>query len=552
MRKALITAGLIATLALSAAPRAPARQEVSRDVTAGRGLKVRMGSGDEVELYVGSHALVIGVSAYSNGWSPLPGVEADVPAVSEVLEKNGFQVETLTGQDATSRGIRVAIEAFIDKYGYEPHNRLVIYFAGHGYTGKTALGERDLGYIIPSDTPLPNADELRFRQTAISMEKIEGYARQIEAKHALFVFDSCFSGTLLNTLRSEVPPGITENTSLPARQFITAGSDKQVVPDRSVFRQYFVKGLRGDADTNNDDYVTGLELYLYLHEHVTAERRKEQTPRYGSIYEGNIVFALPEATRGMKRAARREPVDPSVPELMLWAAVKDSDDPEDYKIYLEEYPDGRFSALARRRVAQGEKASEETAHSGSPKVAEAQKGVLTLDFDSINGRVPVPAGDYLNRFGVTVGEDMTKGSELVILDLKTFYSGQAVRASSGDNGLAHTKLAKVENPIVFTLKLPYPVQTVRFIRPKLIAATESGVTFPEWSVRALDAAGEVLDSTGEGLGSYFSDLPPRAFALNGAGITALRFTSNNHDFAAFHGVVIDDLTLILSAPQPAP
>lgn len=549
MRQALITAAVFFALAPALAPRAPGRQGASRDVSARRDFMVRLDGGDEVELYEGSHALVIGVSAYTNGWSPLAGVADDVPAVTKVLEENGFQVTTLSGPSTTSRGIRSAIEEFIENYGYNPHDRLLIYFAGHGHTGKTALGERDIGYIIPADAPLPEADDRVFRQRAISMEKMSEYARQIEAKHALFVFDSCFSGSLLSSLRGGVPPGITAVTSLPTRQFITAGSEQQAVPDKSVFRRYFVAGLSGGADINGDGYVTGVELFLYLQQHVTAERKEAQTPQYGVIDDarinrGDIVFALPRPAATPARPARPEPVDPSARELIIWATVKDSGDPEEYKIYLEQYPNGQFAALARQRLARARASAGPPPRPASERLAAARRGVLKLDFDSVDGKRQVPADDYLNSAGITV-EGVTEGSKIVILDLSTFYGGQAMRASSGANGLAQVD---VNDPVVFTLKFPFPVGAVRFTRPKLLAATESGVTFPEWSARALGATGEVLDSTGEGLGRYFSDVPPRDFVLNGPGITAVRFSSKNYHFAAFSAVVLDDLMLVLSGP----
>ena len=43
-------------------------------------------------IYAESHALVIGVSKYTNGWRDLPGVENDLRQVSQALEDNGFMV----------------------------------------------------------------------------------------------------------------------------------------------------------------------------------------------------------------------------------------------------------------------------------------------------------------------------------------------------------------------------------------------------------------------------------------------------------------------------
>ncbi len=44
-------------------------------------------AGNEVGLYKGSYALIIGVSDYTNGWPDLPEVKEDLVAVGEALEQ---------------------------------------------------------------------------------------------------------------------------------------------------------------------------------------------------------------------------------------------------------------------------------------------------------------------------------------------------------------------------------------------------------------------------------------------------------------------------------
>src|SRR5262245_58108508 len=61
-----------------------------------RGQTVRIRIDDKlVDLYDESHALVIGVSDYTNGWNKLQGVRTDVQQVRGVLEKQGFKVEVM-------------------------------------------------------------------------------------------------------------------------------------------------------------------------------------------------------------------------------------------------------------------------------------------------------------------------------------------------------------------------------------------------------------------------------------------------------------------------
>jgi hypothetical protein len=66
-----------------------------------RGVKrveIKTSSGETVGLYEESHALVIGVSEYTNGWPKLPGVRKDVKAVTAALESHRFNVEVVETQ----------------------------------------------------------------------------------------------------------------------------------------------------------------------------------------------------------------------------------------------------------------------------------------------------------------------------------------------------------------------------------------------------------------------------------------------------------------------
>ena len=178
-------------------------------------------NGERIQLYSQSHALVIGVSKYQDSaWGQLDSVPRDVREVKVALEGQGFNVETIlnpTKQDMNDR-----IEQFIGDYGFEKNNRLLFYYSGHGYTQER--NGRQFGYLVPSDAPNPLTDEKGFFRKSLKMTRILSWAKEIESKHALFVFDSCFSGSVLRSRALSVPEDISYSTSKPVRQFISAGS----------------------------------------------------------------------------------------------------------------------------------------------------------------------------------------------------------------------------------------------------------------------------------------------------------------------------------------
>jgi len=158
---------------------------------------------------------------------------------------------------------------------------------------------------VPVDAPLAEQDLSGFKEAAMSMEAIEGYAKQIDAKHALFLFDSCFSGSFFKMRAA--PEIIARKTLLPVRQFITAGDADQPVPDVSLFRREFITALTGAADFNRDGYLTGSELGSYLEDKVTQYSHGTQTPQYGKIVDrsldkGDFVFALPAPNQDSQSA----------------------------------------------------------------------------------------------------------------------------------------------------------------------------------------------------------------------------------------------------------
>ena len=151
-----------------------------------------------------------------------------------------------------------------------------------------------LGYIIPTDCPLLKKDPMGFATHAISMKDIESVSLRIRAKHVLMLFDSCFSGSLFALVRA-APEDVTEKSSLPVRQYITAGREDEQVPDKSMFKRCLLLGLDGDADLTGDGYITGSELGMYLSDKVVNYTHRQQHPQYGKINNpdldrGDFIF----------------------------------------------------------------------------------------------------------------------------------------------------------------------------------------------------------------------------------------------------------------------
>lgn len=263
----------------------------AEEAATSRGLKplvVRDERGQAV-TFAEHHALIIGNSQYTGAWEPLPGVVKDVTAVKECLESQGFDVQV--AMDLTKQSLSDLLDGFIEEKAQREDARVVIYYAGHGYSaGK-------IGYLVGVDAPKPS--EKGFFRKAYEIANVKVKAQQAKSRHVLFAFDSCFSGSIFTPMRG-ANDYVLSAARDPVRLFLTSGSADEVVPDQSFFRQEFIAGLGGLADANKDGYVTGSELGLYLKQAVhdrAAAAGIKLTPQAGvseqeGFNRGDMVFAV--------------------------------------------------------------------------------------------------------------------------------------------------------------------------------------------------------------------------------------------------------------------
>ena len=269
-----------------------------------RGIHIVSKKGQPLYLYKDYHALVVGISNYE-WWPKLPNAANDAKEVAAKLKGMGFTVKLVL--DPTSNQLETALTEMVYEMGIENHRALLFYYAGHGET-ETMADRTKLGYIIPKDCPLIKKNPKGFATHAISMKDIESASLRIRSKHVMMLFDSCFSGSLFALVRA-VPDDITEKSTLPVRQYITAGREDEQVPDKSMFKRVFLLGLEGDADLTGDGYITGSELGMYLSDKVVNYTHRRQHPQYGKINNpdldrGDFIF-VPKA----KKVAYMPPAD---------------------------------------------------------------------------------------------------------------------------------------------------------------------------------------------------------------------------------------------------
>jgi hypothetical protein len=160
----------------------------------------------------------------------------------------------------------------------------------------------------------------------------------------------------------------------------------------------------------------------------------------------------------------------------------------------------------------------------------------------------VPADRYLRQgtVPVTIRDVMPASSEVLFYSTAQLYHGLAFTPTISGNVLTQANTGN--QAASFTLVLPEPAGRVRFLIPRLFAATASGITFPAWKATALAPSGEAIDMHERELLGSFVDVPEQFVQLesrDGPGIAAVRFESdprrNGVPFAAFSAILIEGI-----------
>ena len=241
-------------------------------------------------IYRRSYAVIIGINAYEK-WPQLESAVLDAKAVQSIFEQTGFhEVKLILNKEATQR--RILTELYDElPQKVSRDDRIVFYFAGHGMTEKSG-NKPPTGYIIPVESGLTD-----FPATAISMSQIRNLCSHIIAKHIIFVMDCCYAGQILEQGakdRQHNGDGFERSTYKRVVQIITAGAKDQLALEgekHGLFTEYFLQSLRGDADLNGDNVVTGHEIGKYIPPIVAHLTNRSQTPLFSHIEgSGDILF----------------------------------------------------------------------------------------------------------------------------------------------------------------------------------------------------------------------------------------------------------------------
>ena len=232
-------------------------------------------------------ALLVGVSEYQSGFSPLLKARRDVEEMQRVLENpemDGFdQIKTLIDPDPQS--LRFAIESLFS--GRSKEDLVLLFFSGHGI--KDDQGNL---YLATRDTRKTPTGDL-IRATALEAGFVQSLMSNSRCKRQVVILDCCFSGAFAAGMEAKDSGVIDIEAQLggEGRAVLTSSTSTQYSfeeekSDLSIYTRYLVEGLdTGAADLNHDGWIDVEELHDYAKSKV-QETSPAMKPEIYAVKEG--------------------------------------------------------------------------------------------------------------------------------------------------------------------------------------------------------------------------------------------------------------------------
>lgn len=233
--------------------------------------------------------VIIGISKYSHPDVPqVDYARRDALLMKEYLVKSmGFREENIilaVDQEATKGTFHRIFEGQLANFITPGVSDVFVYYSGHGAPDL----ENASAYFVAHDT-----DPNYAAQTGYSLDRFYRELDALDTKSVTVVLDACFSGASDAGMLIQSASPIFISVESPAANLsngvvLTSSSGEQIsswYPDvgHGLFTYFFLKGIRGEADGNQDRKVTSTEIFGYLMENVPHLARRmfnrEQTPQ---------------------------------------------------------------------------------------------------------------------------------------------------------------------------------------------------------------------------------------------------------------------------------
>ncbi|THH41365.1 caspase family protein [Neolewinella litorea] len=195
------------------------------------------------------------------------------------------QVKVLIDEDATHDNILAAMR---DTYRQADENDVILfYFSGHGLPGS----------FLPVDYD--------GQAQALAHEDVHEILQNSRSRHKLVIADACHSGSLVARGVGSNQAALTgyysalTNAKASTALMMSSRGEEISLEDgglrSGVFSHYLIRGMKGEADVNQDGMVSIQELFNYVHREVRGYTGNVQTPTLTGNYDEQMPISVMRA-----------------------------------------------------------------------------------------------------------------------------------------------------------------------------------------------------------------------------------------------------------------
>jgi len=225
-------------------------------------------------------ALIIGIEDYENTFKAAYAKQDALffhDFAHQAFGVPRYNIKLLTNANARRNDTLRLTTNWLPKIIKENKTDFYLFFSGHGL----ASSDGDDLFLLPydGDPTILNASSLLRNDLFQSIAKLN-------PKSVTVFLDTCYSGTtrseeflvaakpiFIEVAEQNIPNNFTIFSASAGRE--TA----KVLPEaeHGLFSYYMMKGLEGEADSNNDQQITNGELHAFINKNVS--RQANQTPQ---------------------------------------------------------------------------------------------------------------------------------------------------------------------------------------------------------------------------------------------------------------------------------
>jgi hypothetical protein len=312
-------------------------------------------------------ALVIGNADYPT--APLRNPVNDARAMTRALRELGFDVSSL--ENADKQRMEQAIVGFASRL--KENSSGLFYYAGHG------VQVNGRNYLVPVGAEIDSEREIRFETVGVHVVLEElGYAGN---RINIVILDACRNNPFERRLRGGGARGLAAIDAARGTLIAYATAPGSVALDGDGRNGIYTEELLGALRSPG---LQVEEVFKQVRVGVARRTKNQQIPWESSSLTGSFVF------NGSAGPSTARSSSGSEMDLLFWQSVSGSDNPDAYRAYLRQFPQGTFADLAGLRILELEAASASPAASGvsgaataasKPDVSGAGLGATASAFD---------------------------------------------------------------------------------------------------------------------------------------------------------------------------